>query len=68
MTDEQLRVPLFTIGFKVDEQGNLIMDKFHAYDGFMKLSIDMQHELINETMENLGERPTPRVGGNISCN
>lgn len=68
MKDEELRVPLFTIGFKVNEQGNLVMDTFHAYDGFMELSIEMQHELINGAMEELGERPTFKVGGYISCN
>ena len=48
---------LFTIEFKINEQGNLVMDKFHAYDEFMKLSIDLQHELINEAMTELGESP-----------
>lgn len=48
---------LFTIEFKIDEQGDLVMDKFHAYDEFMNLSIGLQHELINEAMEELGENP-----------
>ncbi len=68
MTDEEPRIPLFTIGFKLDEQGNLIMDTFQAYDGFMNLSIDMQHELINGAMEELGERPAFAGRENISLN
>ncbi|MCK4825983.1 hypothetical protein KA005_60100 [bacterium] len=67
MTDEEPRIPLFTIGFKLDGQGNLVMDTFHAYDGFMDLSIDMQHALINGVMEELGERPV-YTGGGISLN
>ena len=67
---EEARVPLFTIGFKLDEQGNLIMDTFHVYNGFMKLPIEMQHELINGAMEELGESPAYAGRGNklISLN
>ena len=54
MTDTDF---LFTIEFRVNELGELVMDKFHAYDEFKKLSIDLQNELINEAMEELGEEP-----------
>ena len=64
MTDSDL---LFTIEFKIDEQGELVMDKFHAYDEFKKLSIDLQNKLINEAMEELGERPA-YAGGILSLN
>ena len=60
--------PLFTIGFKVDEQGDLVMDKFQVYDGFMKLSMELQNELINEAMMTLGERPAFAGRENISLN
>jgi len=33
------------------------MDKFHAYDGFMNLPMNIQHELINGVMIELGESP-----------
>ena len=59
---------LFTIEFKQNEQGNYSMDKFHVYDGFLELPMGIQHKLINEVMTELGERPTLRVGGYISCN
>ena len=67
MQNEQSRVPLFTIGFKLNEQGNLVMDTFHTYDSFMNLPMFVQHKLINETMEQLGERPV-YTGGGISLN
>jgi len=57
MIGEELRLPLFTIGFKLNEQGKLIMDTFQVYNDFLKLSIDIQHELINGVMEDLGESP-----------
>ena len=64
MTDTNF---LFTIEFRINELGELVMDKFHAYDEFKKLSIDLQNELINEAMEELGERPA-YAGGGISLN
>lgn len=67
MTEEE-RSTLFTIEFKRDEQGNLVMDKFHAYNGFMNLPMNIQHELINETMKQLGERPAFAGGMKISLN
>lgn len=67
MTDEQPRVPLFTMGFKLDEQGNLVMDTFHTYNEFMKLPMELQNELINEAMKTLGERPA-YAGGILSLN
>ena len=48
---------LFTIEFKLNEQGGLVMEKFHVYDSFMKLSMELQHELINGAMRELGESP-----------
>lgn len=57
MTDEEVRVPLFTIGFKLDEWGDLVMDEFYTYDSFTDLSIEMQDKLINEAMRTLGESP-----------
>lgn len=68
MTDEEVRVPLFTIGFNLDEQGNLVMDTFHVYNGFMKLSMDMQNELINKAMEELGESPAHAGREKLSLN
>ena len=57
MTDEERRVPLFTIGFKLDEQGNLVMDTFQAYNDFTNLPLEIQHKLINGAMEEMGESP-----------
>ena len=57
MTGKEQKVPLFTIGFKMGEEGSLVMDTFHMYKDFMKLPLGMQHELINEAMEELGESP-----------
>ena len=54
MTDTDF---LFTIEFRVNELGELVMDKFHAYDGFTDLPIDIQHTLINRIMEDQGESP-----------
>lgn len=71
MTDDELDSllnPLFVIEFNFDEQGNLVMGKFHAYDNFMKLSLELQHEIINGTMEELGERPVYTGGKIISLN
>ena len=65
MTDTDF---LFTIEFRVNELGELVMDKFHAYDEFMNLSIELQNELINEAMRTLGERPTHVGRENISLN
>ena len=67
MIDEE-RSLLFTIEFKLDKQGNFIMDTFRAYNGFIDLPMSIQHELINKVMTELGERPTIGVGGYISCN
>ena len=65
MTDTDF---LFTIEFRINELGELVMDKFHAYDEFKKLSIDLQHELINEAIEELGEEPAHAGRENISLN
>ena len=65
MTDTDF---LFTIEFRVDELGELVMDKFHAHDEFMNLSIDLQNELINEAMRELGEEPAYAGRENISLN
>ena len=66
MTDTDF---LFTIEFRINELGELVMNKFHAYDEFMNLSIDLQHELINEAMEELGENPAcAGMGKLISLN
>ena len=48
---------LFTIEFKQNEHGSFSMEKFHVYDGFLELPIGIQHKLINEAMEELGESP-----------
>jgi len=68
MKDKEARVPLFTIGFKLDEQGNLVMDTFRVYNEFMKLSMELQHELINGAMEELGERPACAGREKLSLN
>ena len=57
MTDEERRVPLFTIGFNFDEQGNLVMDTFYAFNDFNNLPLEIQHELINGAMRESGESP-----------
>ena len=57
MQDEEHKVPLFTIGFKLDEQGGLVMDTFQAYNGFMNLPLEIQHKLINGAMRESGESP-----------
>ena len=59
---------LFTIEFRVNELGELVMDKFHAYDEFMNLSIDLQNELINEAIRELGEEPAFAGRENKSLN
>ncbi len=66
MTDKNQT--LFTIEFTQNERGSFNVDKFHIYDGFLELPLGIQEKLINEVMIELGERPTPRVGGDISCN
>ena len=66
MTDN--KETLFTLEFKLGKQGEVVVERFHIHDNFMKLPMDIQHELINKVMTELGEQPTPRVGGYISCN
>jgi len=59
---------LFTIEFRLNEQGSLIMEKFHMYDNFMKLSMELQHELINGALKELGESPAYAGREKISLN
>ena len=66
MTDKNQT--LFTIEFKQNEQGNYSMNKFHFYDGFLELSLGIQHKLINEVMIELGESPVYTGREKLSLN